>query len=104
MSNRKGPNYRNKDAIKLGEAVDQMFERFNLKSKADQTSIINMWEDLMGKTIASRTKKIFFKQNILYVELSSAPLKQELLLAKEKIIRLLREQVGEQAIDDIIFR
>lgn len=104
MSLKKGPNYRNKEAVKLGEAVDQMFERFNLKSKAEQTSIINMWEELMGKTIATRTKKIFFKQHILYVELSSAPLKQELLMSKEKIIRRLREHVGEQAIQDIVFR
>lgn len=104
MSSRKGPNYRNKEAIKLGEALDQMFETYNIKSKADQTSIINMWEELMGKTIARRTKKIFFKGNILYVELTSAPLKQELLLAKEKIIGLLREQVGEKAVADIIFR
>ena len=104
MNHKKGPNYRNKEAIKLDDALDQMFERFNLKNKADQTSIITMWEQLMGKTIASRTKKIFFKGNILYVELSSAPLKQELLLGKEKIMKLLRQEVGETAVDDIVFR
>ena len=104
MSNKKGPYYRNQEAIKLGDALDQMFDTFNLKSKADQTSIITMWEELMGKTIASRTSKIFFKGNTLYVELTSAPLKQELILAKEKIIKTLREQVGEKAIQDIVFR
>lgn len=104
MNHKKGPNYRNKEAVKLGDALDQMFETFNIKNKADQTSIITMWEQLMGKTIARRTRKIFFKGNTLYVELSSAPLKQELLLGKEKIIRLLRDQVGEKAIDDIVFR
>ena len=104
MSNKKGPNYRNQEAIKLGDALDQMFETFNIKNKANQTSVINMWEDLMGKTIASRTTKIFFKGNVLYVQLSSAPLKQELLLSKEKIIKLLREQVGESAVEDIVFR
>lgn len=104
MSIRKGPNYRNKEAVKLGDALDDMFDRFNLKNKANQTSIITMWEEIMGKTIASRTSKIFFKGKILYVELTSAPLKQELLLAKEKIILLLHEQVGNDAIEDIIFR
>ena len=48
MSSKKGPNYRNKEAIKLDDALDQMFETFNLKNKADQTSIINTWEELMG--------------------------------------------------------
>ena len=104
MSHKKGPNYRNQEAIKLDDALEQMFETFNLKNKADQTSIINMWEELMGKTIASRTGKIFFKENVLYVQLTSAPLKQELVLSKDKIIKLLREQVGEKAIRDIVFR
>jgi len=104
MANKKGPNYRNKEAVKLGEALDQMFDTFNLKNKANQTSIITMWEELMGKTIASRTTKIFFKGNILYVELTSAPLKQELILARNKIISLLQEHVGEDAIKDIVFR
>jgi predicted nucleic acid-binding Zn ribbon protein len=104
MSYKKGPNYRNQEAIKLDDALEQMFETFNLKNKADQTSIINMWEELMGKTIASRTGKIFFKENVLYVQLTSAPLKQELVLSKDKIIKLLREQVGEKAIRDIVFR
>jgi predicted nucleic acid-binding Zn ribbon protein len=104
MSNKKGPNYRNQEAIKLDDALDQMFDTFNLKNKADQTSIINTWEELMGKTIASRTSKIFFKGSVLYVQLTSAPLKQELLLAKDKIIKLLREKVGEKAVSDVVFR
>ena len=104
MSNKKGPNYRNQEALKLDDALEQMFETFNLKNKADQTSIITMWEELMGKTIASRTRKIFFKESVLFVELTSAPLKQELILAKEKIIGLLREKIGTQALKDIVFR
>lgn len=104
MSSKKGPNYRNQEAIKLGDALDQMFDTFNLKNKANQTSIIAMWEEIMGKTIASRTSKIFFKGKVLYVELTSAPLKQELILGKEKIMRLLHDQVGSEAIEDIVFR
>ena len=58
----------------------------------------------MGKTISSRTTKLFFKQKVLYVELSSAPLKQELILAKVKILALLNEKVTEGTITDIVFR
>ena len=73
-------------------------------SKTDQTTIIALWEELMGKTIATRTTKMFFKGKVLFVELSSAPLKQELTLAKPKIMALLTDKVGKEAIEDIVFR
>ena len=102
--NKKNPYYRNKEPTSLNDALEQMFDSFNLKTKADQTTIIATWEEIMGKTIASRTSKLFFKANVLYVELSSAPLKQELLLAKPKIIEMLNAKVAGHIIKDIVFR
>jgi predicted nucleic acid-binding Zn ribbon protein len=98
------PYYRNEEPTKLDSALEQMFEAYKIKNKTDQSTIIALWEELMGKTIASRTTKMFFKGKVLYVELSSAPLKQELTLAKAKIMKLLTDKVGEEAIEDIVFR
>ena len=98
------PYYRSGEATKLDSALEQMFEAYKIKGKTDQTAIITLWEELMGKTIATRTSKMFFKGKVLYVELSSAPLKQELTLAKAKIMTLLTDKVGKDAIEDIVFR
>ena len=98
------PYYRSGEATRLDSALDQMFEAYKIKGKTDQTTIINLWEELMGKTISSRTSKMFFKGKVLYVELTSAPLKQELTLAKAKIMKLLTDKVGKEAIEDIVFR
>jgi len=102
--NKKNPYYRNQEPTKLGDALNQMFDAYNIKGKADQTTIITLWEEVLGKTIAARTRKLFFKGDVLYVELTSAPLKQELLLAKPKIIAMLNKNVTENTISDIIFR
>jgi predicted nucleic acid-binding Zn ribbon protein len=98
------PYYRSGEATKLDSALEQMFDAYKIKGKTDQTTIIATWEELMGKTIATRTTKMFFKGKVLYVELSSAPLKQELTLAKAKIMTLLTNKVGKEAITDIVFR
>lgn len=98
------PYYRSGEATKLDSALEQMFEAYKIKGKTDQTTIIATWEELMGKTIASRTTKMFFKGKVLYVELTSAPLKQELTLAKAKIMTLLTNKVGKKTIEDIVFR
>ena len=82
MSQKKknNPFYRNEEPTRLDAALDQMFDAYHLKGKVDKTSIITLWEDLMGKTIADRTTKLFYKGDILYIELSSAPPKQELTI------------------------
>ena len=98
------PYYRSGESIKLDSALEKMFEAYKIKGKTDQTTIITLWEELMGKTIATRTSKMFFKGKVLYVELTSAPLKQELTLAKAKIMTLLTDKVGKAAIEDIVFR
>lgn len=98
------PMFRNEEPTRLGDALNQMFDAYHIKGKADKTSIVTLWEELLGKTIASRTQKLFFKGDILYVELSSAPLKQELSLNKAKIMNLIEERVGRDVISDIIFR
>ena len=98
------PYYRSGEATKLDSALERMFEAYKIKGKTDQTTIIALWEELMGKTIATRTSKMFFKGKVLYVELTSAPLKQELTLAKPKIMTLLTDKVGKKAIEDIVFR
>ncbi len=100
----KAPFIRNEQATRLNDAIEQMFSAYKLKGKAEQATIITLWGEIMGKTIASRTTKLFFKGKVLYVELSSAPLKQELTLAKERIMALLVEKVGAGAIEDIVFR
>ena len=57
----------------------------------------------MGPSIAKRTSRIFMKNNILIVELTSAPLKSDLTLSKEKIILLFEQEFGKNALEDIRF-
>ncbi len=88
----------------LKEAIERMFAEYDIKEKADKQTVIALWPELMGNTIASRTSKLFFKGGTLYVELTSAPLKQELLMAKERILSLLNEKAGGPIVEDIVFR
>jgi len=96
-------DFRNDSPISLNKAITDMYEAFHLKKKVDKATILSTWEETMGKTIASRTLKMYFKENTLFVELSSAPLKQELNFAKEKILERFVEQFGEGVVKDIVF-
>ena len=96
-------NIEKSDAVSIKEAVNDMLQTYNIKDKFNQTHIIASWERLMGKPIAKRTTKIFIKEKVMFVELTSAPLKQELSLSKTKILQILNNEAGENLLEDIVF-
>ncbi len=94
---------RNSNTTSLKESFGDLLSNYNLKTKYHQTHLMSSWEEIMGKPIASRTQKMFIKDRKLFVFLSSAPLKQELIYRKQKVMDLLEERFDEKVIDDIAF-
>jgi len=95
---------RKSDTSTVKEAMESLLNSYRLKGKYMQVQLINSWEKIMGKPIAMRTTNIYVHHNILYVTLSSAPLKNELVNSKFKIIQLLEREIGEKVIEDIVFK
>lgn len=56
----------------------------------------------MGKPIASRTSAVYLNKRVLFVKLTSAPMKQELVNNKQKVIAVLSEDFGD-LFDDVKF-
>ena len=59
---------------------------------------------VMGKTIARYTDSIQIVNQTLFISTSVAPLKNELLFQKEKIIQRVNEALGEKVIRDVVIR
>lgn len=87
----------------LTEAINQLLQTHRLKTKLNETKIISEWETLMGKTIAKYTKHLYIKDKKLFLQIESAPLKQELSFAKEKIMEILNNEAGEKIIEEVVF-
>ncbi|KPM49280.1 DUF721 domain-containing protein [Jiulongibacter sediminis] len=97
------PTSRRTKAVSLKDAIDGFLESFNLQTKYSETHLIVSWEKLMGKTIASRTEKIYIRDNKLFLKISSSPLRQELVMAKSKLIKLINKEMGNYPVEDVIF-
>lgn len=87
----------------VGEAFEAFLNAYKLKSKFNESYLVTYWERLMGVSIAQRTEKIYINNGVLFLRISSAPLRQELVLAKSRIISLLNSEIGEQIIKDVVF-
>lgn len=66
--------------------------------------IKEIWEQIMGKTIATYTDDIQIIKKTLHISTTAGPLKNELLYQKEKIIERVNEHFGSKVIEDVVIR
>jgi predicted nucleic acid-binding Zn ribbon protein len=87
----------------VAETIQQLLDTYRLRGRYNETYIVAKWEELAGRTIASRTSSIEVRDKKLYIRIDSAPLRQELLMAKTKFVQMLNAEMGANVIDEIIF-
>ena len=88
----------------LREVLRQMIDTYRLRPKLHQTKIRSIWSQVMGTGINRHTTDIRLNGRVLFISISSAPLRQELSYGKEKIIKLLNEELGEAYVEEVVIR
>lgn len=88
----------------MGEAIQQFLQKSRLKGSVQALQITELWEQIMGKTVAKYTESIKIYGDKLYVTTSMAPLKQELLFQKDKIVERVNEALGEKLIREVVIQ
>ena len=90
--------------ISFQDAMQQFLKSSKLKTGVQALQIEEVWEKIMGKTIAKYTEKIQIIGTTLFITSSVAPLKNELLYQKEKIIEMVNVELGEKTIKEVVVR
>ncbi|MFL5773406.1 MAG: DUF721 domain-containing protein [Flavisolibacter sp.] len=89
---------------KIGDAIKQFLNGSRIKGGIQALQIEEVWEKVMGKTIARYTDNLKVINRTLFITTHVAPLKQELGFQKEKIKLRVNEALGEKVIDDVIIQ
>ena len=87
----------------LKDAIGQLLRHYQLQTRFNETYLEAFWGRMMGQAIASRTSRVYVRDRKLHVEISSAPMRHELVNAKQKLIQLINKDMGSDVIDDVIF-
>ena len=87
----------------LKDAIHGLLESYKLEGKFNELKLKEAWVKLMGKTVNNRTAAFYIKGNVIYVKINSASLKNELMINKEKIIRLYKDELGKKFDMDFLF-
>ena len=66
--------------------------------------IKDVWEQIMGKTVARYTDKIQIIGDKLIITTNVGPLKNELIYQKEKIKQRVNEALGQKVVNEVIIQ
>ena len=86
----------------MNDAIKKFLEQSRIKGGIQALQIEDVWEQIMGKTIARYTDKLRIINDTLFITTQVAPLKQELIFQKEKIVQRVNEALGQKVISKIV--
>lgn len=94
---------RSTEPTALKDVMSQYLETYQLEKPHKEASLRSSWIRMMGKPISDRTKRLFVQDKTLFVELTSAPLKQELSMSGGRVRDFLNKEIGERLLDKVVF-
>ena len=81
------------DAEQIGKLIQQFLRQESLESPLNEQRLLDAWPQILGPA-AAYTSNLYIRNQTLYVHLTSAALRQELMMGREVLVRTLNQRVG----------
>ncbi len=86
----------------IGQAIRLLLKEYHLKPKFDEANVISSWERIAGKPVAKRTKRIYIRNKVLFIELDSPAMKSDLSFHKNHLLKMLEAEFGKDVLKEIV--
>ena len=86
----------------VSKVLDEIIQSKALNNGITNARINELWFKLMGNNIFNYTEKISLKGKTLFVSLNNAALREELNYGKEKIKKMINDQLGKDTIGKVV--
>jgi hypothetical protein len=88
----------------IGDVLKQFISQNKLEAGMDVVNVRDAWKNLMGNGVNNYTTEIQLKGATLYVALSSAVLREELSYGRDKIIKMINEELRKELVTNLVLR
>ena len=95
---------RRKEVSKMDTLLQQFVRANRLEKGLAEYRLIKSWKDLLGISVAKKTKSLRIQKRTLFVTLHSSVVRNELSMIKDSLIPKLNEAAGMDVIDDVVLR
>lgn len=92
------------EAQTIGQIVDNFLHHEQLDTQLDELRASALWQQVVGQGINRYTASRTVARGVLTVHITSAPLRNELMLMRSSIIERINAALGREVIREIVFR
>lgn len=95
---------RNRQTLSLKEVLADWIQSSRMRGPLARGQVIATWEDLLNDQMRQHIGKAWVRGDRLFVQVKTAAWRQELHLRREEWRRKLNQDLGTEAIKEIVFR
>ena len=92
------------DAKSIAEIIGDFMQQEDIETTMLEHRALQHWVDVVGPGVNRMTTERFVENGIITVKISSAALRNDLMLSRSGIINNLNNLVGKPVIREIVFR
>ena len=93
---------RENDSFSVKDLMQSFIKENNLIKGMQKIKVEETWNQMMGPGVATHTTSVKLQNKTLVVQLNSSVLREELSYGKEKIIKMMNEEIGEDVISKLM--
>ncbi|MBP5687361.1 MAG: DUF721 domain-containing protein [Muribaculaceae bacterium] len=92
------------EAKSIAEIIGDFMQQEDIETAVLEQKALRLWHQVVGPGVNRMTTERFIDNGVITVKISSAALRNDLMLSRTAIITQLNQLVGKQVIKEIVFR
>lgn len=88
----------------VGGVILQYLRETGLETPLNEHRLIQAWGTVLGPAVSKYTKELKIYNQVLFVTVTSAAMRNELMMRRTELTARLNAQVGAQVITQIVLR
>lgn len=95
---------RKTESEQVGGVILQYLREMGLETPLNEHRLIRAWDKVLGPAVARYTRELRIYNQVLFVTISSAALRNELMMRRSELVIRLNAEAGAQVITQIVLR
>jgi predicted nucleic acid-binding Zn ribbon protein len=88
----------------LKDVIAELIRQEGLEEGLLRSRLYDLWDDMLGVTVAKNTRNKYLKDRKLIVELDSSVVRNQLFMMRQDIVKQLNKQLGKEIVDELVLR
>jgi predicted nucleic acid-binding Zn ribbon protein len=93
---------RENDSFSIEDLMQLFIKENKLTKGMQKIKIEETWHKMMGQGVTVHTTSVKLQNKTLVIQLNSSVLREELSYGKDKIIKMINEEIGEEIISKLM--